>query len=103
MSRSYKHHPVYQDQGGKRFSKRYANRVVRRQKEVPGGKAYKKYYESWNISDYCFRTTWEEYLQSYWYNKEDGLYYFNRWWGNRQQGYTLEELYNNWAKVFLRK
>ena len=98
MSKSYKRNPIYQDQSSKRFGKRYANKIVRREDEVPTGRAYKKCYESWNISDYCFRTTWQEYLQYYSYNKEDGLYYLDA-----SYGYTLEELYNEWAKVFLRK
>ena len=104
MSRSYKHTPIYQDQVGKRFGKSYANRVVRRylssDKVLQDGNSYKKLYESWNISDYSFRTTWMEYLSYYEYNEEDGLYYDR---GYKYNTYTLKELYNNWASSFLRK
>jgi hypothetical protein len=35
--------------------KRIANRIVRRTLDVPSGKAYRKVFESWDISDWKFR------------------------------------------------
>ena len=49
MSRSYKKHPRVKDSANK-FMKKYANKKVRRTKDIPSGKAYKKVFESWDIS-----------------------------------------------------
>jgi hypothetical protein len=51
MARSYKHSPVAKLENDK-FFKKWANRVVRRRKEVPSGKAYKKLFDSYNICDF---------------------------------------------------
>ena len=40
--------------GGKKLVKRWANKKVRRNDDIPNGKAYRKYFESWNINDYRF-------------------------------------------------
>jgi len=58
MSRSYKKHPVYSDHWeGKKFTKKWANRKIRHSKDIPNGKQYHKFYESWNIADYhCYWT-----------------------------------------------
>ena len=53
MSRSYKKVGGWVDKN--KFMKKYANRVVRRYKlEVPSGMAYKKYFQSYTISDFKF-------------------------------------------------
>ena len=36
----------------KQFFKNYANRVVRKSKDVPNGKAYKRFFCSYDICDY---------------------------------------------------
>ena len=51
MSRSYKKHPRVKDSADK-FMKKYANKKIRRAKDIPSGKAYKKVFESWDISDW---------------------------------------------------
>ena len=56
MSRS-KRAPYWVDGYGspdKKRRKRVASRRVRDSDEVPSGGAYKKFYETWNISDYTF-------------------------------------------------
>jgi hypothetical protein len=67
MSRSYKKH-LWESCGEgssyRRFIKNYANRVVRRTQDVPNGKAYRKYFESWNISDY--KGLWKSEYESFW-------------------------------------
>jgi len=53
MSRSYRE-PVFVCGYGssyKKFAKREANRVIRRAKDIPNGKIYRKYFDSWNICD----------------------------------------------------
>jgi len=52
MSRSFKHTAGWKDQAC-RGMKRYANKKVRHTVEVPNGMAYKKLFESWDISDYA--------------------------------------------------
>lgn len=56
MSRSYRA-AVYVDGYGtkrKRHQKNQANRLVRRALDVPDGKAYRKFYNPWDITDYKF-------------------------------------------------
>ena len=67
MSRSYRK-PWYNDGYGtnfRRWHKRYANRTVGRAVNVPNGKAYKKYYDSYDICD--FRYEWDPWTSYYWY------------------------------------
>ena len=54
MSRSYKKNPVCKDPNN-RYMKRFANKTVRHSMSVPDGKAYRKFFQSYNISDYSFR------------------------------------------------
>ena len=54
MSRSYKKSPVCKDPNNK-YMKRFANKTVRHSMSVPDGKAYRKFFQSYNISDYSFR------------------------------------------------
>lgn len=51
MSRSYKKFIVCKDDNSK-FGKRLANKTVRRNKNVPDGAKFKRYFCSWNICDY---------------------------------------------------
>lgn len=61
MSRSYKKHPVYSSQwGNKKFTKKQANRKVRHSEDIPNGKQYRKFYESWNIIDHHSYQTKED-------------------------------------------
>lgn len=66
MSRSYRKFPVIKDRAktskDRQKPKTFANRAVRRYKEVPTGKScfFKKIYCSWNISDYRFITATDE-------------------------------------------
>ena len=56
MSRSYRK-PWYVDGYGSRYkklSKRFANKAIRRAKEVSDGKMYRKFYNPWDICDYKF-------------------------------------------------
>lgn len=55
MSRSYKKNLWITDYSkSRRFFKGQANRKIRRSKDVPDGKAYRKFYESYDICDYKF-------------------------------------------------
>ncbi len=57
MSRSYKHRKskvVHIKEQNSKFGKRQASAAVRRAVDVPNGKQYRKYYCSWNISDYAW-------------------------------------------------
>lgn len=58
MSRSYKRNPITKDgykTKWKQKAKREANKATRKRLSISNGKQYKKYYNSWNISDYSFR------------------------------------------------
>ena len=66
MSKSYKKTPIIKDNTGTKqlqWYKRHANKTVRRTADIANGKAYKKVYCTWNIHDYSFRQTYNEYLK----------------------------------------
>ena len=65
MSRSYKKTPYCGDNKGKN-KKRFANSKLRTKLKnhdfiLPNGGAYKKVYESWDICDFYWITSWKEY------------------------------------------
>lgn len=97
MSRSYKKYPFVKDTtDATKFFKRAANKTIRRVKaddEIVDGKAYKKYYSSWNIHDYISRWPWEE-------AKKD----WERNLGHFKTKYpTLKLFYRYWSKYYKRK
>jgi len=63
MSRSYKKHPIVQQAGDKRRHKRWANKRVRKAKDIPNGKGYRMLYNPWDLCDYWWRETWQEFFQ----------------------------------------
>ena len=90
MSRSFKRYPICKQQASKGM-KRFANKKVRHTLDLPNGKAYKKCFESWEISDWCYLWTendaireWEEYEHNH-------------------KNYTLKEFLNHWKKKTIRK
>lgn len=99
MSRSYKKFPVIKDRARTskdRFKpKTFANRAVRRYKEVPIGKScfFKKIYCSWDISDYRFvECPNENELKRTWANEKHLFCHCN----------TYKEAYWEW-KQYIRK
>ena len=96
VSRSYKHTPRCGDRKGK-YSKRYANRKVRRvriEDSFPQYGGYKKMFESWNICDYEIKAkTFERYYADLLkWSIRDGTPFPN-WTHSR----------NQYEKLFLRK
>ena len=68
MSRSYRE-PWFIDSYGsksKRWSKRMASKAVRRAEEVANGKAYRRFFDPWNIVDW--KCQWE---------RNDGFIFWN--------------------------
>ena len=66
MSRSYRE-PYWVDSYGskvKKWYKRDASKRIRRTKDVPNGKAYRKFYDPWNIVD----SKWYDGSKPYWSN-----------------------------------
>ena len=60
MSRSYKHRKspvVHIKDPNNKFCKKQASAAVRRAADVPNGKQYRKFYCSWDISDYEWTET----------------------------------------------
>lgn len=87
MSRSYKKYPFCKDRQSSKWGKRYCNKIVRRTKDVPNGKAYKKLVEPWDfIYDCSSSQTWKEYKE--WHKK----------WG-----YKEEPNYYDWYKYYIAK
>ena len=57
MSRSYKYRKgavIHFKEKNSKFAKKQASAAVRRAVDVPDGKQYRKFYCSWNISDYAW-------------------------------------------------
>lgn len=57
VSRSYKRTPVSKEGYGSKklkFWKRLSNKKIRRTKDVPNNKEFKKIFESWMIHDFSF-------------------------------------------------
>ena len=94
MSRSYKHSEVVKDKNAK-YMKRFANKKARKTDLPKHGKAYKKCFESWRISDY-----------SWFWSKEEAIEQYNK---ARKNSYikthykTLEEYLIYWEKCTKRK
>ena len=94
MSRSYKKYPIVKDKNNKGM-KRYANKKVRRTKNIPNGKAYKKIFESWDISDYQWIWTRKEAIEDYNEASEDSWI--------KKHFETLEKYLIYWEKCVRRK
>jgi hypothetical protein len=68
MSRSYRKPYCtdgYKGSLRKQFFKREANKKIRNSEEVPDGKAYRKFYDPWNICDYHYFVP-KENLEKWW-------------------------------------
>ena len=63
MSRSWKKTWGWVDRNP--YRKNQANKKVRKTKNIPNGKAYKKLYDSWNISDHRYLEFYRN-LGEYW-------------------------------------
>lgn len=105
MSRSYKKTPICRDCTGcecLQWSKRQANKKVRRTKNIPSGKSYKKIYETWDIHDYSFRETLSQYKK----NLENELKHcltlyksFNKL-PDRIKKYYFDPFFKYWKKYY---
>ncbi len=94
MSRSYRKFPVHKDRRrtskDRQKTKTFANRAVRRYKEIPTGKGgYKKIYYSYFISDYRYigymnktevRKAWETYDYIYYDKYEEALWDWKKYY-----------------------
>lgn len=94
MSRSYKKHPRCKDSANKDM-KKFANKKVRHTKNIPNGKAYKKIFESWDISDWNWIWTKQEATEQWLSASEDSWI--------RKQFKTLEDYLKYWEKCVKRK
>jgi hypothetical protein len=68
MSRSYKKHPVCTDNRHSGSTKRIVNRSIRAHQrahpeDIANGGHYRRFWCSWDICEYRFRTSWAEWLQ----------------------------------------
>lgn len=89
MSRSYKKFPVCKQPANK-YVKRCANKKVRRTLDIPNGGSYRKCFESWDISDWCWIWTKDQAIKDWESTKDDPKE-------------TLEEYLQYWEKCTKRK
>lgn len=101
MSRSYKKSPWVNDHKRRttKENKQIANRRFRRMAinddRAPSRSFHKRYNESWDISDYCWRWTKEDAKQAY-ANGSLNNYIYNHY-------PTMQDWLNYWAKCCERK
>ena len=97
MSRSYKHTPYSGERD--KFSKKQANRKVRRHKmdlSLPKG-GYKKVYCSWEICDY-----WDGFISADEYYATMVKYWYG--WRHKYEPYPdYNEAKNDYMKYYIRK
>ena len=92
MSRSHRKNPIVTEGSFSGWSKRMKqkfNRKLRRTtgvEDIPDGNAYRKMNESWDISDYSFRTPWLAYWQLV-----------------KHTGISSKEAYAEWKKMYWSK
>lgn len=102
MSRSYKKNPISKDGGSRKtYSKRLANKAVRRSKIIGDGKWYKKLYCSWNISDSWDRTTLNDHLEFRTRILSTMEYPYNE--GRYEKYVNINQCVNQWKRWYLRK
>lgn len=85
MSRSIKHSPVckheYHCSKTRKYYKRQASKTIRKSQAVANGKAYKKYYNRYNICDYRFYTELNDWLKpSRWFVTSKNVEDWKRWY-----------------------
>jgi len=97
MSRSYRHTTIIKDKNNKSM-KKYANKKVRHTDDIPNGKAYKKCFESYDISDYRWIWTKEQAIDE-WRQAEAGIGY--TWLLKHFK--NLEEYLAYWRRCVKRK
>ena len=94
MSRSFRKHPRAKDPANKGM-KKYANKRVRKTENIPNGKAYKKVFESYDISDWNWIWTKNEAIRMYLSAEPESWI--------RQRFETLEKYLIYWEKCVKRK
>lgn len=101
MSRSYKKTPWSGDKKGK-SKKRVANHKVRNwlkqhPEESLNCNSYKKVYETWDICDYGWTCTWEEYWKS-------AICIWEQWEEDRGKPFPdKKEEYRRWIRYYKTK
>ena len=101
MSRSSKKHPWVTDHKLHNDMKKFANKKVRNQEDLPNGRAFKKVFCSYDICDYKWRQTKEEAIEEYENALKHTEFKWNRWL--LEEYPTLESWLWHWKKYYLRK
>jgi hypothetical protein len=85
MSRSFKKLSICKNQ--RTYAKKLANKKVRRTKDIPDNKGYKKVFCSWDICDFSLRYDFESWKRNNYHSEE----------------MTEEELYSMWYRWYKSK
>lgn len=101
MSRSYKHRKnpvVHIKDPNSKFGKRQASAAVRRAVDVPNGKQYRKFYCSWNISDYEWTET--KYTRDEFRHRWFDTSHFNSDKWGRDPFVDYRRIFHNWKEAY---
>jgi len=104
MSRSYKKNPSISDAGKwLKFIKRYSNKKIRRTKDLPDGKAFRKVIDPWDIHEYnrvgdSFQDWMREAESSYLQYVNGGSYPYARGWRTRKLQDTPPDRKEEWIE-----
>lgn len=92
MSRSYKFRKtgkiIFFKESNSKFGKKSASSAVRRAEDVPNGKAYKKFFCSYNICDYR------------WSEPKYSAYEFRLKWERRDNDLICFSDFHNWKEAY---
>lgn len=97
MSRSYKKRPIVKDRN--KGMKNIANRKIRNSNDIPNGKSYKKYFCSYDISDYAFEESLQEFIDRY--EKDYKAFLNGACKYFKEKNY--EEIYREWYSCYKNK
>ena len=102
MSRSYKKNPVVKDynKGKKRLANKKVKVMLKQNPDAIGQNGnYKKAYEQWEISDWAFRMTEQEWKEMYYEYLNSPIH----WKRHLAEETTLEQWMAEWKKTYKRK
>ena len=93
----YKDETISEDKWSRHYERLYKTCEKDNPDVTLKGGQYKKLYETWDICDYGWVTTWEEYWESCQRWHQEAI---NRGWGHYKDDLDEEKEYRHWYKHY---